>query len=435
MIIAQDGGAPTTVDYLDIASWVRTTAGRPARAAGWNFAARASRAEMLAMPLLLLLAVVGPPTAAFAASSFRQTTFVIGGGPDPPPTNTSYGNLRAAGCTFVHADSDEVTTVRGAQEMAALCAANNLSCVLPNVAAKAVAAPSASGSVWGFFVHDEPKAKEFAGLAKSVAEIRSLHPGALSFVNLLGYGNFTTTENRALYGTDTYEEYVDGFLATVKPDILSYDCYPNETPVEMDLMHLNLQIHRNKSLAAGIPMWNYIWLAANGRGHGVGFYRWQLWVSAAYGSRGIMQWSLSPCANIHACGPKDRWAPYPCLLDKHGGAFKPVFNMASTEHARILALGPRLLALQSQRVVRLAPSHATPVVKVTGMPLKSISSGKWVLGHLRPESSTHSAGGVAAGTELGSSMDNCVMIVNDVSPQDRATQCHTCTGSEHIDMH
>ena len=33
-------------------------------------------------------------------------------------------------------------------------------------------------------------------------------------------------ETLSLYGFATYEEYVDTFIATVKPDILSYDCYP-----------------------------------------------------------------------------------------------------------------------------------------------------------------------------------------------------------------
>lgn len=226
--------------------------------------------------------------------TFHQTAFVIGGGPDPPPTNTSYSNLHQASCTFVHADSDEVTSVRGAQAMALLCAANNLSCVLPAVASTAIAAPSDDGSVWGYFIRDEPRAKDFAGLAKTVATIRSSHSRALSFINLLGYVNRSGYPGgaKALYGTDTYEEYVDTFLATVKPDIISYDCYPNIE--SMDNFHYNAAFMRNKSKAAGIPVWNYIWLAANGRGHGVGFYRWQLWVSVAYGSRGVMQWSLSP---------------------------------------------------------------------------------------------------------------------------------------------
>ena len=50
----------------------------------------------------------------------------------------------------------------------------------------------------------------------------------------------------------------------------------------MDTFHYNLDLMRNKSLGAGIPLWTYIWLSSNGRGHGVGFYRWQLFISAGF---------------------------------------------------------------------------------------------------------------------------------------------------------
>ena len=187
----------------------------------------------------LVLAIVATAVAAASSveassSGFVQTRFVIGGGPDPPCTQTSYANVRAVGCTFLHADSNEVTNVASAQQMAKLCAANNLTCALPLVAIKEVA-PDAS--VWGYFLHDEPRFKDFEGIAKSVASVRALRPTALSFVNLLGYGNFTGQENKNLYGTDTYDEYVDAFISTVKPDILSYDCYPNPIKSEMDLFH------------------------------------------------------------------------------------------------------------------------------------------------------------------------------------------------------
>ena len=149
-------------------------------------------------------------------------------------------------------------------------------------------------------------------------------------------------------------------------------------------------------------MWNYVWLSSNGRGHGAGFYRWQLWTSVAYGSKGLMQWSLSPCGNIHACGPKDRWAPYPCLLDKFGAPFKPVYNMARIEHKKLVALGPLLLSLKSQSVLRLAPSKATPIVELVGLPLTSISTGPWVIGHLN-----------RTGAAAASAYTDCVVVTND----------------------
>ena len=139
----------------------------------------------------LVLAIVATAVAAASSveassSGFVQTRFVIGGGPDPPCTQTSYANVRAVGCTFLHADSNAVTSAAGAQQMATLCAANNLTCVLPLAGLKAVA-PGAN--VWGYFLHDEPGAKDFAGIAKQVAEVRALRPTALSFVNLGGFAD------------------------------------------------------------------------------------------------------------------------------------------------------------------------------------------------------------------------------------------------------
>ena len=137
----------------------------------------------------LVLAIVATAVAAASSveassSGFVQTRFVIGGGPDPPCTQTSYANVRAVGCTFLHADSNAVTSAAGAQQMAQLCAANNLTCVLPLAGLKAVA-PGAN--VWGYFLRDEPQTKDFAGIARQVAEVRALRPTALSFANLLGF--------------------------------------------------------------------------------------------------------------------------------------------------------------------------------------------------------------------------------------------------------
>ena len=86
-----------------------------------------------------------------------------------------------------------------------------------------------------------------------------------------------------------------------------------------------------------------------------------------------MQWSISPCADTHNCGPKARWAPYPCFLDKHGNPFKPVYNYAKVEHAKFAVIGPLLLQLKSSNVLRIVPSRANPpVIRLDGMAGKLI---------------------------------------------------------------
>ena len=73
---------------------------------------------------------------------------------------------------------------------------------------------------------------------------------------------------------------------------------------------------------------------------------------------------------------------------------------------------PLLISLKSQSVIRLAPSRATPIVQVVGMPLKSISTGNWVLGHLnRTAGAATSPAG--AGAAASSTFNDCVVVTND----------------------
>jgi len=342
----------------------------------------------------------------FASGAFHQTHFAIGGGLVPPLLNESYSLLQDAGMTFLHADSAEVASVAQAQQMASLCAEYNLSCLMPMNSYKAI---TPSSAVWGYFLRDEPPASEFNSLAASVAEMRKVHPDALTFVNLFGVTE-DPTRARALYGVDTYEEYVDQYLATVKPDILCYDFYPSNAT--MWEYHQNLAFIRNKSLHAGIPFWNYVWMSANGNGVGAAFYRWELFVAATYGSKGLLQWSLQPCANPRDCGPKSRWVPYPTIMDKYGKAFPPVFDMVRAEHKPWKWLGPKLLEMESLNVSGPWPHH-WPFV-ITGMPIRSISSGcaNWLVGHFRTSSKVLKSRTKKDLASSTAAYDDCVMVVN-----------------------
>jgi hypothetical protein len=123
-------------------------------------------------------------------------------------------------------------------------------------------------------------------------------------------------------------------------------------------------------------------------------------------------WGVFTCVRHHLTGihlnpVKSLKAPYPCLLDKFGAPFKPVYNMARIEHNKLVVLGPLLLSLKSQSVIRLAPSRTTPIVLLVGMPLKSISTGPWVVGHLNRTATDPADGGAA------STFNDCVVVTND----------------------
>ena len=83
-----------------------------------------------------------------------------------------------------------------------------------------------------YFLRDEPNAKVFGQLAAEVAAVRKLHPGALSFINLLGYVNATAypSKARSLYGVDTYEECVTHFsFVSVSFPFFSFHTQPSFT--------------------------------------------------------------------------------------------------------------------------------------------------------------------------------------------------------------
>ncbi len=78
----------------------------------------------------------------------------------------------------------------------------------------------------GYFLTDEPGAGGFVGLGEVVAYLKEIDPEHVAYINLLP--NYATSNQQAAssqLGTDTYDQYLDKFLQTVKPDVLSYDHY------------------------------------------------------------------------------------------------------------------------------------------------------------------------------------------------------------------
>ncbi len=78
----------------------------------------------------------------------------------------------------------------------------------------------------GYFLTDEPGAKQFAGLSEVMAELRRLDPNHLAYINLFpNYASDDRATNPSQLNTATYDEYLDKFMQTVKPQVLSWDHY------------------------------------------------------------------------------------------------------------------------------------------------------------------------------------------------------------------
>ncbi|PWU15909.1 MAG: hypothetical protein C5B50_14465 [Verrucomicrobia bacterium] len=82
-----------------------------------------------------------------------------------------------------------------------------------------------SPAVVGYFINDEPGVAEFPALGKAVAAVRKYAPGKLAYINLLPDYATLGAPDRSQLGTTNYTEYLERFVAEVKPQVISYDNY------------------------------------------------------------------------------------------------------------------------------------------------------------------------------------------------------------------
>jgi len=146
--------------------------------------------------------------------------------------------------------------------------------------------------VLGYYITDEPNAKAFPNLEKTVSYLRENDPTRLSFINLL-----PTYASEEQFGTPTYDEHIEQFLNIVKPEILSYDHYHFFNTYDGGGYFTNLGIIRKWALAFDIPFCNII-QAIGTNGTSVEFldwripnadeHRWLVYSSLAYGAKAIV---------------------------------------------------------------------------------------------------------------------------------------------------
>jgi hypothetical protein len=116
----------------------------------------------------------------------------------------------------------------------------------------------------GYYLIDEPGASQFAYLGKIVAAIRRQAPGKLAYINLLPSYATAGEPGGSQLETKSFTEYLERYVAEVKPDFLSYDNYMVEYSQDLrdratgasffrDLLEV-----RRVSQEYGLPFWNIV---------------------------------------------------------------------------------------------------------------------------------------------------------------------------------
>jgi hypothetical protein len=139
----------------------------------------------------------------------------------------------------------------------------------------------------GYFLTDEPAADAFAGLADVVAAINRLDPDHLVYINL--FPNYATTDQLK---AGSYEQYLDQYMRTVKPAVLSYDHYPFLTNGDRPEYFANLAAAQQAANAGqpATPFWQIILSVQHGgyRKMTENELRFQAMQSLVYGAHGLV---------------------------------------------------------------------------------------------------------------------------------------------------
>jgi hypothetical protein len=102
----------------------------------------------------------------------------------------------------------------------------------------------------GYWIGDEPGAGGFPALAQTFAYLAQKDPDHPAYVNL--YPNYCPPNG---LGTATYDEYIQKWLAQVKPAILSYDHYHFRKKFDAPGFFANLATVRRETLKSNVPFW------------------------------------------------------------------------------------------------------------------------------------------------------------------------------------
>lgn len=153
-----------------------------------------------------------------------------------------------------------------------------------------------SSNFWGFQLLDEPQSSLFPQIGNFSQKLAAVRPKILQFYNLLGSGahNFPNLSS--------YEEYWSSYIASVKPDVLSQDFYPDfqisrGEPLRIHMREskeryaISLAVQRKQSQQNGVPFWNFLNTMSFSSEHAdptEAMLRWQVMTSLAYGASGYM---------------------------------------------------------------------------------------------------------------------------------------------------
>ena len=196
-------------------------------------------------------------------------------------------------------------------------------------------------AVFGYNLRDEPPTAHFAELNKVASALRELAPGKWPYINLFP----DYAENWQL-GATNYAEYLERFIETCKPKIVSYDNYSIFEDGSMRTSYwTNLESVRRACRKHGIEFWNIVLSVAhfNYREPSAADLRFEAYTTLAYGGRGLAYFTyFAPQVGNYRGAPVDQF-----------GNETPTWRHMQNVNLQVQKLGPTLLELSSDEVYHI----------------------------------------------------------------------------------
>jgi len=193
-------------------------------------------------------------------------------------------------------------------------------------------------AVYGYYLRDEPSADMFPGLAKVAGLVRELSPGKWPYINL--FPDYATSGQ---LGTTTYSEYLERFIGTCHPTIISYDNYSlMDDGSVRDSYWSNLEAVRSACKRHGLEFWNIVLSVAHFsyRELNAADFRFQVYTTLAYGGRGLSYFTyFSSSTGNYRMAPIDQF-----------GHQTPTWYFMQHANLQVQKLAPTLLQLTSDAV-------------------------------------------------------------------------------------
>jgi RNA polymerase sigma factor (sigma-70 family) len=232
-----------------------------------------------------------------------------------------------------------------------------------------VADYAAHPALAGYYISDEPSAKDFPDLADIFRRLREKDPKHFAYVNL-----FPSYAGNDRLGSKSFEDHVATFVEKVQPAIVSWDHYEQMSGNKGPAYFSDLEDVRKVCVKSGTPYFQIILATPHFafRDPSEADLRWQVYTTLCYGARGIMYFIY--------------W-PYPPFgtdaIINRDGSRGAKYDMVKRINARLKALAPTLVKLKSAGVYHSEPLPKGTAKLAADAPVRKMEGGEMVLGWLK----------------------------------------------------